>query len=244
MKNQHQENSLEILAKEIQISSDKLDANIDIDLSPKTVERIRLINALVVQIFLDPKDIDTHNLLPFIRYLIGKFGLSGYVSEVDILIEAYTIAIQNTKTGKKTKTGEEYVIRNLPAWFKGTALNIIKNLKAELKKQDLIKSELKYNQRNHENLSFGDEPNDKTQSILQAFTDLKEADQYLLNLRTVKGFTWLDIAETMIKEGKEPTPTSMDQLLARLRKRHNRALNRLRKRHEDCNQLGSNISDR
>lgn len=172
----------------------------------------------MVQIFLDSKDIETHNLLPYIRHLVKRFKLGG-ICEFDILIETYTIAIKNTKKG--------YVIKNRPAWFKSTASHIISNLSREMKKQDLVKSALKYDQSDNLSLESSNISSDKIQFLVKAFKNLREEDRHLLNLRVVEGLTWSDIAEKMIADGKEYHVS--EELLARLRKRHQRALDRLRK---------------
>ena len=178
-------------------------------------QRIQLINALMVRIFLDSKDISTHNVLPYIRYLFKKFELDGYFSEFDVLIEAYTIAIRKTKEG--------YVIKNPPAWFKGASLMIVRNLKKESKKQDSVKKELKREQRDSKNIESNESD---IEGILDAFKNLREEDRYILQLRIVKGLTWSDIAEEMVEGGKEDTFTT--ELVPRLRKRCQRALERLR----------------
>lgn len=207
------------LGRQLEKTSKNL--SIDHSLSPDVKERILLINALMVQIFLDSKDIKTHNLLPYIRYLVNRFGLSGDFCEFEILIEAYAIAIQKTKDG--------YVINNLPAWFKGTALNIVRNLKGEIKKQDLIKSKVKGNQSNLADQSSHDENRDEIELIIKAFKSLSKDERDLLNLRIVNGLTWSDIAERMIADGKEITFDA--KLLTRLRQKHKRALDHLRKKY-------------
>lgn len=228
--------SKQTTAPEIQTSLDEINSSNDIDFATK--ERIRLINNLMVQIFLDQKDIATHNLLPFIRHLINKFNLNGYLCESDILIEAYTIAINKTKEG--------YSINNLPSWFKGTALNIIRNIRAELKKQEAIQKKIVYEASEKKicELPPSDDSNDDVSLILKAFNQLSEDDRYILNLRTVKGLTWSDIAETLISGGKEVKPEDQSKLLARLRQRHKRALNRLRKIHEYSTSNTPNIDQK
>lgn len=210
-----------ILEKHLHESSNKLD--FDETLSDEVKERIVLINALMVQIFLDSKDIETHNLLPYIRYLVKRFKLDGLLCEFDILIETYTIAVRKTREG--------YVIRNRPAWFKSTAFYIINNLNRELKKQDLVKSKVSDDQSEGKSLESCDESSDKIRCIIKAFENLREEERYLLNLRIVEGLTWSDIAKRMISEGKETVIS--ERLLARLRKRHQRALGCLRRNYED-----------
>jgi DNA-directed RNA polymerase specialized sigma24 family protein len=227
MPNHRQSKTIKIRTKQIQQSSADLESNTS--LSPELKDRIRLINALVVQIFLDPKDIEHHTLLPWIKHLVKQFGLTGYLCEFEVLIEAYTIAIKKTKEG--------HVINNLPAWFKGTALNIVRNIKREIRRQDSIKSNFQYDREEVENASYrsidDNSMDDNVQSLIKAFSMLCEADRDILILRIVKGLTWSDIAEKMIQEGKENS-TSMEKLLVRLRQRHSRALSKLRKRHEEA----------
>jgi hypothetical protein len=225
MTQNQQSKTPKILAKHIRQSSADLESNTS--LSSEFKDRIRLINALVLQIFLDPKDIECHNLLPWIKQRIRQFGLTGSLCEFEVLIEAYTIAIKKTKEG--------YVINNLPAWFKGTTFNIVRNIKREIKRQDSIKSNFEYVQREIESVSLyssieNHSIDDNSQSIMNVFATLCEADRYLLNLRIVKGLNWSDIAEKMIQEGKE-NPSNMEKLLTRLRQRHSRALAKLRKNH-------------
>lgn len=212
-----------ILAKHIQKSSADLES--DNRLAPEVRDRIRLVNALVLQIFLDPKDIEYHNLLPWIKQRIQQFNLlGGGLCEFEVLIEAYTIAIKKTKEG--------YVIENLPAWFKGTTFNIIRNIKRELKRQDSIKNQIKYSQKGSEDVSpFSSIENssvdERLQPLLKALETLDDAERALLNLRVVKGLTWSEIAEKMIQSGKEE-PIEMEKLLARLRQRCSRILAKLR----------------
>jgi hypothetical protein len=186
--------------------------------SSEVIQRIELINNLMVQIFLDPKDIGTHNVLPYIFYLLRKFNLDGYFSEFDVLIEAYTIAISKTKEG--------YIIKNPTSWFKGTALMIIRNLKRESKKQDSVKKKLRKEETGIDKVDSLEFTNE-LEPVLVAFKNLREEDRYILTLRIVKGLTWSSIAERMIDEGKEDSVFSAE-LLVRLRKRCQRALDRLR----------------
>lgn len=218
-KQQKQEQE-KLLEKYLRKSSDKL--NSDVTLSCEIKERIRLINALMVQIFLDSKDVETHNLLPYICHLVKSFNL-GEICEFDVLIETYTIAIRETRKG--------YVIKNRPAWFKSTAFHIINNLSREMKKKDLVKNKLKHDQSESDHVEFCDETSDKIRCLIRAFKNLREEDQQLLNLRVVEGLTWLDIAERLIAEGKENIISV--EALARLRKRHQRALKRLRSNYEN-----------
>lgn len=218
--NQQKQEQEKLLEKYLRKSSDKL--NSDVTLSCEIKERIRVINALMVQIFLDPKDVETHNLLPYLCHLVKRFQLDG-ICEFDVLIETYTIAIRETRKG--------YVIKNRPAWFKSTAFHIINNLSREMKKKDLVKNKLKYDQLEVDNLESCDGSSDKTRCLIRAFKDLRKEDRYLLNLRVVEGLTWSDIAERMIAEGKENTISV--ETLARLRKRHERALKRLRSNYEN-----------
>lgn len=209
-----------MLDRHLQKSSDNL--NSDESLSCEIKERIRLINALMVQVFLDSKDVETHNLLPWIHRLVKSFKLYE-TCEFDVLIETYTIAIRETRKG--------YVIKNRPAWFKSTAFNIISNLSREMKKKDLVKNKLKHDQSETNNVEFCDESSDKTRCLIKAFKNLRQEDQQLLKLRVVEGLTWSDIAERMIAKGEENTISI--ETLARLRKRHERALKRLRSHYEN-----------
>jgi len=217
---QQKQDQEKLLEKYLQKSSDKL--NSDVTLSCEIKERIRLINALMVQIFLDPKDIETHNLLPWIHRLVNNFRLYE-TCEFDVLIETYTSAIEKTRQG--------YVIKNRPGWFKSTAFNIVSNLSREMKKKDLVQNMLKHDPLEMDNLEFCGESSDGILHLIKAFENLREEDKHLLNLRVVEGLTWSDIAERMINEGKENTISV--ETLARLRKRHERALKRLRSHYEN-----------
>jgi DNA-directed RNA polymerase specialized sigma24 family protein len=193
----------------------------DDQLTSEIKARILAINTLMLQIFLDPKDADTHNIVRIIRSFINKFRLSQYFSEFDVLIETYTIAITQTKQGK--------VIRNLPSWFKGTAFRIISNLSREEKRQCAIKTVLKTEDVMTADLEIP-EDNSVVHPIIQALERLAEDDRYLLNLRVVEGLSWSSIAERMVKDGKAESFST--QLVARLRQRGHRALKQLRDQYQ------------
>lgn len=194
-------------------------------ISPLQKEKIDRINQIMLQIFLDPEDIDEHNVLPFIRHLLLKFNLIGSIHEIDILIEAYTIAIRRIRE-------EDYEIRRPPYWFKGTALNLIRNIRKELDKGEKAREKIKSEQLNYinskDNLtdSIELEENFRIKAVTNAIDTLNESDRRILNLRIVEGLSWSDIAEKLVDEGTEESFDS--KLINCLRKRGQRALKKFR----------------
>ena len=188
-------------------------------------EAINCINLLMLQIFLDPKDINEHNVLPFINYLLRKFELSGIIEEIDILIEVYTTAIRKIRE-------DNYHIKKPPSWFKGTALNLIRNISKEMKKEEKVVTYLQAERydsiRNKKQVTEPviSEDNLKVKAIIEALDCLSDSDKKIIVWRIVDGYSWSDIAEKMVECGDEAVFDN--RLIQRLRKRGQRAIHKLR----------------
>lgn len=148
---------------------------------------------------------DMHQILPFIALKLHCFRLRQHYEPGDIFLDTYARAVMAIERGE--------AIRNIPAWFKSTAFNIIREY---ARKAGKLKTEsLEYQQiPNAPEPCIADEIlEERLAWLLTALGQLKTTDQEILHLR-MQGMTYEEIA---LKRGG--TVAALRQQVSRLLKR-------------------------
>jgi RNA polymerase sigma factor (sigma-70 family) len=161
------------------------------------------LNRLVAEVLNGGQD-DIHQILPFIAWKLQSFRLRHQYDPCDIFLDAYDRAMMTIERGEP--------IRNIPAWFKSTTFNIIREYDRKAKK---LKTEpLEYQQiPNAPEPCIADEILEARLAwLLTALGQLKTTDQEILHLR-MQGMTYEEIA---LKRGG--TVAALRQQVSRLLK--------------------------
>lgn len=152
----------------------------------------------------------------FARRSLNQFHLSGLHSEESVLIEAYIRGVQRIQNGDE--------IQNPAAWLRGAIYLIVRELHRDQRKTEPLVDRVLETQ-----IQLASEMEEELDDHLSlaklktAFQSLTPTEQQLLRLRIVKGCSWGSIRESlMAKDGVDYRETT-------LRKRKERALQRLRK---------------
>jgi DNA-directed RNA polymerase specialized sigma24 family protein len=176
------------------------------------------------QLLLKPDTPYARSLQSYIYQKLRQFSLEGYFTELDVFAEAYLRGIQYTHRGKP--------IFHSHAWLRRTAYNIIREWKRdrsrycnaafdELLAQGAVGycEDLPSGAMLQDSLWIGTE----IQRVMLAFQSLDESDRMLLYWNIVEALPWQTIHDQLVAAGNPSTP------LATLRKRGQRALERLRR---------------
>lgn len=173
-----------------------------------------------IKLLLDPSEPQTFIILATIKRHLLQFKIDDDYEPLDIFQEAYIRGFN------KLIKGDE--IPCLPAWMKLTALNIVREKFREKQKLNNIKemyksgTELIVNCNNNVNSTT-----DANVEILElAIQSLSKKDYKILKLHIIDGLSWRKIAEYLVSIGEELVVD--DITITRLRKRGQRALERLR----------------
>lgn len=157
-------------------------------------------------------------LYAFVRRNLRAFHLQDYFSEAAILNEALLRAVSSVRKGK--------TIRDLSAWLRSTAYNIIREKHRFGKKFVPLDHQLDF----VEQVELHPEEVEAELTYMQvAFGMLDAKDQQLLTLKIVEGRSWEEIHAILVAEGQR------DCRIATLRKQKERALVRLRKKFHAIN---------
>ncbi|GJD22651.1 hypothetical protein RIVM261_076070 [Rivularia sp. IAM M-261] len=185
----------------------------------KVKEKINLFN-LSIQLLLDPSEPQSLIILATIKRHLLQFKIDDYYEPLDIFQEAYIRGF------KKVIMGDE--IPCLPAWIKLTALNIVREKFREKQKMNNLKemykseSELILTYNNNVNSTI-----DANVELLEsAIKSLSKEDYNILKLHIIDGLSWRKIAEYLVSIKEELEVNEL--IVTRLRKRGQRALERLR----------------
>jgi DNA-directed RNA polymerase specialized sigma24 family protein len=176
-----------------------------------------------VQFLLKPDNPHARSLLAFIKRTINQFGLQAYVTEIDVFVEAYLRGVRYTQ--------QQAHIRQPKAWMRRTAYNIIRECKRDrLRYSAVAFDELMAQGR----IAAAPPAVDDTAvaaaiaSVLQALTELSVGDRRLIHWKVIEGLTWAEVQARLIAAGEERTSQTA------LRKRGQRALERLRQAYHRC----------
>jgi DNA-directed RNA polymerase specialized sigma24 family protein len=174
-----------------------------------------------VQFLLKPKSPHARSLLAFIQRTIKQFELQGYVTEVDIFVEAYLRGVKYTQQHQEE-------MRQPKAWMRRTAYNIIRECKrdrqrystmafGELMGQGAVMADTASPSSLDE-----DDINRALEAVQTALEGLSTGDRNLIQWQLIEGLTWQQVQVRLLEQGEGPIP------LATLRERGQRALERLR----------------
>lgn len=153
-------------------------------------------------------------LFSYIQRLLRQFRLKNAYEVKDIIVEVYARAIRAIDNGA--------VINSPQAWIKRVALNVIREFRRAVDKINYTSLD------EHPHLGASDEDHlsqmilkDDISIIFQAFEELSDRDQMILNLRIVHGLSWQEISHELSVNGETMSENS-------LRQKGFRALRRLR----------------
>jgi len=185
------------------------------------------LDAVMTEVFLNVDGCDVHRLLPFIRRLLHQFRLTSFHDECEIVIEAYHRAIKTIESGDP--------IRNIPAWFKSTSYNIVREWSKQKLKQVWLCDRLQTTSEvmfHPEDMGFNHAIGQNLEWLQRSLQSLDREQELILTLRIVKGLPWKEVAEYFVKENL--AEKNDRQLQARLRQEGCRLLKSLRKDYYSC----------
>lgn len=177
-----------------------------------------------VQLLLKPNNPHARSLLAFIKRTIQQFGLQAHITEIDIFVEAYLRGVRYTQQNQEH-------IRQPKAWMRRTAYNIIRECKRDRQRYLAVAFDELMEQ---EAAGGGPAAVDDEMithaiaSVLQALAALSPGDRNLIQWKVVEGLTWPQVQTKLVAAGEEWVS------LATLRKRGQRALERLRTAYHIC----------
>lgn len=180
-----------------------------------------------VQYLLQPQNPYARALLAFIRRTIRQFRLESYITEIDVFVEAYLRGVNYTRS-----TGER--ILQSRAWLRKTAYNIIREWQRDQAKycdaafdELLEQGTVGYHQDPAQELAGqeGEWIQEEIKRVIEAFRALDEDDRTLIQWKIIENLSWQTIHDRLLAQGEPPVS------LATLRKRGQRALERLRQKY-------------
>ncbi len=178
-----------------------------------------------VQFLLKPKNPNARSLLVFIQRTIRQFGLQVYITEIDIFVEAYLRGVKYTQDNQAE-------IRQPKAWMRRTAYNIIRECKRDRQRYSTLAFDELMDQGSPiRSTADGVDSTAMANSIsavLEALETLTPGDRSLIQWKIVEGLSWQGVQTRLMAEGEDPVPQ------ATLRKRGQRALERLRRAYHTC----------
>ncbi|MGF1516581.1 MAG: RNA polymerase sigma factor [Nodosilinea sp.] len=174
-----------------------------------------------VQFLLKPNNPHARSLLAFIKRTIRQFELQGYITEIDIFVEAYLRGVRYTQQRQEQ-------IHQPKAWMRRTAYNIIRECKRDrLQYSALAFDELMEQGQGADAIALSAVNDaaitDAINSVLQAFEALSVGDRNLIQWKVIDGLSWQEVQTRLVAEGEDRSSQ------ATLRKRGQRALERLRR---------------
>ncbi len=180
-----------------------------------------------VQFLLKPNNPHARSLLAFIKRTINQFGLTAYITEVDIFVEAYLRGVRYTQQHQEP-------IHQPKAWMRRTAYNIIRECKRDRQRY----SAAAFDELMAQPPAIDSAPppavdeealHTALTSVLTALGSLSPDDRDLIRWKVIEGLTWKQVQAQLIARGDEPISH------ATLRKRGQRALERLRQAYHTVN---------
>lgn len=169
-------------------------------------------------------------VFPFIKGKLKQFHLDNF-NVYDIINEVYIRGVKLIESGQP--------IRKPFAWIRVTALNVIREISRNQTKWKLVDySSVEYAVASEEaknSLVSEDAINEYLKSLQMSVQELEPKDRQILELWKVKGLSWKEVAENLDLNGEE-VPS-----LPTLRKRGERALERLRQKYYSINQSNSSM---
>lgn len=177
-----------------------------------------------VQLLLKPNNPHARSLLAFIKRTIQQFGLQAHITEIDIFVEAYLRGVRYTQQNQEH-------IRQPKAWMRRTAYNIIRECKRDRQRYLAVAFDelMEQDAADGSAAAVDDEAiANAIAAVLQALAALSPGDRNLIQWKVVEGLTWPQVQTKLVAAGEEWVS------LASLRKRGQRALERLRTAYHIC----------
>jgi RNA polymerase sigma factor (sigma-70 family) len=179
---------------------------------------------------LNSTEYDALSVFPFIKGKLKQFHLDNF-NVYDIINEVYIRGVKLIESGQP--------IRKPFAWIRGTAFNVIREISRNQTKWKLVDySSVEYAVASEEaknSLVSEDAINEYLKSLQMSVQELEPKDRQILELWKVKGLSWKEVAKNLDLNGEE-VPS-----LPTLRKRGERALERLRQKYYSMNQSNSSM---
>jgi DNA-directed RNA polymerase specialized sigma24 family protein len=155
-------------------------------------------------------------LYVFVRRSLRSFNLDKNYAEAFLLNEAYLRGVSLINKGE--------VIQNIPAWYRKTIYNIVRELKREQQKTDPFEDHMMEVEQPQPLL---EELDDDLKTLHLALESLDDEDKQLLHLKIIENLPWREIKLIMRLQGAGDYPE------ATWRKRKERALIKLRKKYHE-----------
>jgi DNA-directed RNA polymerase specialized sigma24 family protein len=178
------------------------------------------------QRLLQPDAPYARSLRVFIYQTLRQFSLEGYFTELDVFTEAYLRGIQYTCQGEQISWSH--------AWLRRTAYNIVREWKRDRVRycsaafDDLLEQGVVGYHEDKPSAAMRRDSfwiDAEVQKVLRAFQALEECDRTLIRWKIIEALSWQTIQQRLVAEGHPATS------LATLRKRGQRALERLRQQY-------------
>jgi DNA-directed RNA polymerase specialized sigma24 family protein len=166
------------------------------------------------QALLTPGSSCAHSMLAFVSRSLAQFNLQDSYTPTWILNEAYIRRVKQITTGE--------TIVNPLAWVRATAYNIIREESRKNKRLVSLEENVIESHFNNNTIILEEEIDENFERVKFAFNRLEPEEKQILNLKIIRGFSWKEIVQYLILEGRE-VPNE-----ATLRKRKERALKNLR----------------
>lgn len=161
------------------------------------------------------------------RYL-QQYRLNGYLNESDIIHEAYI------RAREKVYLGQE--IKNLPAWFNRTFLNIVREQSKRRTRARALISKLSTSsflmQSQLNEISMEEFSQEDIANLEMIPKVLREDEIEILELRLIKDLTWERIGDIFVRKGEFKKNDT--KLQSRLRKKFSRAMKLLKEEFESA----------
>lgn len=158
-----------------------------------------------------------------IRWL-KQFNLASSHSPEEILNEAYSRGIRKIRDG--------YFIKTIPAWYKSTCLNIIREISRKERKNIEIQKNLSRESPLKDNSSSieGDEINIKKDidKLAKAMGSLNPTECRIIQLYRLSELSWKEVTIELIKEGMIEEDKVNKKLIDKIRKQGQRIFKKLK----------------
>ncbi|MGB3191780.1 MAG: hypothetical protein WBB43_20455 [Limnoraphis sp.] len=188
-------------------------------LDRETQEKLDKFDQFIEKLVRKKNDAD-HNLIAFTRSRLRQVKLFGIYEELEII----NIAVIRARS--KILKGEKEIV-NLKPWFKKIILYIIKEVYKK-EKSNKARSEKLMDKTllisDHMQL-FESSSQRITDFLYEALNDLTESERCILILRETHNLSWEEVSNLLVEKKLEKPDNN---LVVRVRKKGNRALNKLR----------------
>jgi DNA-directed RNA polymerase specialized sigma24 family protein len=169
------------------------------DLECKTADCQKRKLDRVVEVMLAGDDPDNFPyILSTINRHLYQFKLQKMKTAVEVFNETYLRAVRRIEAGE--------MIANIPAWFRRTALNVVREWsRTEIRQGELVQTQAA------ETCSL--QSRLEVMAMFERFVELKPIERKLLQLRAM-GLTWEEVAQRLIEDGEATANPQLPRKLA------------------------------